>query len=246
MCPKVRLIIISFFLLTVLLVPGYSFSDVGNCARYKLYLIFNNGDSLSCFLQFGGYDSGLKYLSEEEILQRINKFFPSGEITVYKKIQAINYPEQSEGQRYYDFKCSAVADSDRVVIGIDSVSRVNKLDVSRCEYGNFPEDDHYAIHFTSQVIESLSQREIDLLQKKPYSLILTGPPDPGALVIDFCLSYNKNIDQKRLKKLCNLYLKNEGKLPRHEFAELQGKYFEEVKRKLKKMNIIVIRLYGYD
>jgi hypothetical protein len=139
-----------------------------------------------------------------------------------------------------------VADEDRVVIGVDSVSRVNKLDVSRCEYGNFPEDDHYAIHFTSQVIESLSQREIDLLQKKPYSLVLTGPPDPGALVMDFCLSYNKNIDQKRLKKLCNLYLKNDRKLPRHEFEGLQKKYYEETKRKLKKRNIIVIQLYGYD
>lgn len=246
MFSKVKLSIISFFLFTNLLAPGYSFSDVGNCARYKLYLIFDSGDSLLCLIQFVGYDVGLKYLNEEEILKRIHESFPTRKITVYKRIQTINFPEQSDGRKYYDFRYSAAADEDRVVIGVDSLSRVRKLEVSRCEFGNFPEGDHYGINYTSQVIEGLSQREIDFLQKKPYSLVQTGPPDPGALVIDYCLSYNKDIGERRLKKLCDLYLKDEGKLPRHEFAELQKKHFEETKKRLKKKNIIVIRLYGYD
>jgi len=246
MFSKVKLSIISFFLFTSLLAPGCSSSDVGNCARYKLYLIFDSGDSLLCLMQFVDYDVGLKYLNEEEILKRIHGSFPTRKITVYKRIQTINFPEQSNGRRYYDFKYSAVSDEDRVVIGADSVSRVRKLDVSRCEYGNFPNDDHYAINYTTQVIEGLSQKEIDFLQKKPYSLVKTGPPGPGESAIDFCLSYNKNIGEKRLKKLCDLYLRDERKLPRSEFAELQKKYYEEKKKKLKKMDIIVIQLYGSD
>ena len=238
---NLKFYIILFIFLLSLFIQDRSSGDVGSCARYKVNLIFDKGDSLVCFIQLTSYDDNLKSLSNEEILKHIKEQYRSDTLTIYKRIQTINYPE---GNNYYGFKYSAVANEDRVVVKVNSISRIRKSDVFRCEYGKFPEGDRYGIHFTSQVIEDLSQKEIDLLQTKPYSQI--NIPSPSQFDVDVCLNYNRNISEELLNKLCDLYLNNEKNLPYKEFEELQKKHYEETKRKLQNRNIIVIHLYGND
>ena len=231
--------LISLIFIAKLCIPFYSYCDVGSCARYKINIIFDDSDSIICYTQLGSYDTNLKYLSEGEILGRMKERAISDSITLFKRIQTLNYPE---GNKHYGFKYSAVANEDRVVIDVSKISNIQKLAVSRCEHGNFGENDQYNIHFTSQIIDGLSQEEIDLLQTKPYSIITIGTP--GLYDVDVCLNYNKNIDKQQLQKLCNLHLTNEKNLPHREFEQLQTKHYSKTVQKLRSMNIIIIHLYS--
>lgn len=226
------------FLLTSL-IPYGSFGDVGSCARYKINLVFEDGDSLTCYVQLCSYEANLKDLNEDEILQRMKV---SDSVTVYKRIQTISYPEAGT---YYGFKYSAAADEDRVRVDVDRITKISKLAVMRCEHGNFGDDDSYLINFTSQIIEGLSQKEIDLLQTKPYSQIVIESP-PESYDIDVCLSYREDIDEEQLEEVCQLYLENEAELPAEEFWHLQKEYYSETVEKLRSMEIIVIHIYGYN
>ena len=224
----------------LLLIPHYTFCDVGSCARHKVHIVFKNNDTLTCYIQLCGYHTKLKYLSEDEILQRMKKRAILDSLTVYRKIQTINYPEAN---KFWGFKYSAVANEDRVIINVNKILKILKLAVSRCEYGNFEEDDEYLIHFHHKVIEGLSQKDIDLLQKKPYSTVEI--KTPGSYDLDVCLNYNKNINEEQLKNLCYLYLQNENDLPHEEFKRLQERHYLETIKKLRTMNIIVVHLFGY-
>lgn len=229
--------------------PKYSSSDVGSCARYKLNITFNNGDSLECFIQLSDYDANIKDWDEEIIFDRIKQYgkHNNNRITAYKKIQTINYPEGNKYYKYYKYKYSAVSDEDKIIVDINQISLIKKLDVSPCECGKFVNIDPYKIHFTTQIIEGLSQKEIDLLQTKPYAQFSF--KSPGSYATDVCLNYNKDIDEKTFRKICTpsrLYLKNENNIPYQEFYKLQRIHYLEKVKELRKKNIIVIHFYSYD
>lgn len=223
----------------VLATPFLSLCDIGSCARFKINIVFDDGDSLAGYIQLCGYDA-VKFLSEDEILQRMKHRAISDSITVYKKIQTINYPMC--GAKHWGWKFSAVANEDKITIDVNRISKIQKLSVSRCEHGNFEEDDAYLINFTAQIIDDLSQQEIDLLQTKPYSQLIV--KDPHAWDKDFCLNYNEDIDEEQLKQLCSLYLEDEKILLSKEFSDLQEQHYSETVKNLRDMSIIVIHIYG--
>ena len=51
---------ISVFLL-LLFLPSDSLPDVGSCARYKLNVVLQNGDNITCFIQIS--DFGIAYIT---------------------------------------------------------------------------------------------------------------------------------------------------------------------------------------
>lgn len=234
-----------YIILVLLLLPTYSLTDVGSCARYKLNIILKNGDSLTCFIQISDYDASIKDWQEEKIFKRMKDYAKNkdNKIVAYKKIQSINYPE---GNNFYQYKYTVVAEKDVEVIDSNQISSINKLDVTPCECGNFTKGDQYKIHFTAQVIEGLSQEEINLLQQKPYNQVSFTSPE--SYDTDYCLNYNKSIDKETLKKICSpsdFYMKEKEDISYEDFEKLQKEYYSKKVEELHKQKIIVLHFYGY-
>lgn len=223
----------------VLTTPLLSLCDIGSCARYKINIVFDDDDSSTGYIQLCGYDA-VKFLNEDEILQRMKHRAISDSITVYKKIQTINYPIMEP--KHWGFKFSAVANEDKITIDVNRISKIQKLSVSRCEHGNFEEDDAYLINFTAQIIDDLSQQEIDLLQTKPYSQLIVN--DPHTWDVDYCLNYNEGIDEEQLRQLCSLYSEDEEIPLSKEYSDLREQHYSETVKKLRDMSIIIIHVYG--
>lgn len=165
-------------------------------------------------------------------------------MATYKQIQTINYPE---GNKYYQYKYSVASDKDITIIDCNQISSIRKLDVLPCECGKFTNSDSYKIYFTAQIIEGLSQEEINLLQQKPYNQVSFTSPESND--IDYCLNYNKSINKETLKRMClpsDFYVEEKKDISYEAFEKLQKEYYSKKVKELRKQNIIVLHFYGYN
>jgi hypothetical protein len=163
------------------------------------------------------------------LLNRLKGKATSGNIELYSRIQTINYPQ---GNKYYEFKYSAATPSDKIKIDINQISRIRILKIAQCESGKFKANDFH-INFTTQIIDDLTQKEIDYLQEKPVSLLKFNVPDTYDSV--FCLNYDKSMSNKKFTSLCNQYLKGKDK-----------RIYEQSKSILRDSNIVSLYLAGHD
>jgi hypothetical protein len=205
-----------------------AFAEVGSCARYKINILLANSTLLDGYIHFVDYGS-VETFNEEQLLNRLKGKATSGNIKLYSRIQTINYPQ---GNKHYEFKYSAATPSDKIIIDINQISRIRILKIAQCESGKFKAND-FNIKFTTQIIDDLTQKEIDYLQEKPVSLLKFNVPDTYDSV--FCLNYDKSMSNNKFTSLCNQYLKGKDK-----------RIYEQSKSILRDSNIVSLYLAGQD
>ncbi|MBN2406450.1 MAG: hypothetical protein JXJ19_02025 [Elusimicrobia bacterium] len=214
--------------------------ELGYCGRLKVRLTLKSNKTVEGYtnLTAGTLDKLTSY-NDSGILQELKK---NSRITLYTKLQTVNYPDLYPADEY---KFTVCADSDKLVIDTGQITKAEKLELTSCETGIFPEMLKYRIHYTSEVIDTLTQKEIDTLQGKPFSETMVGffAPYDNKRHNYACLNYNKDISETQLKQLCSpdtFFFKFDNKTSNEAMRIKQEQYFAELKRDLNKKNIIIV------
>ena len=219
-------------LLSILFFPdSNAYGDVGSCVRFEVQVILKSGIIVNGFVQICGYDR-VQSIKEDSLLTRITRGQKIDSIVLYKKIQIVNYP--GDPNNYYHFKYSAAAIEDRVYVKINEIDNIEILNVMPCENMDRGEqEDPYLIGYTSQILDELTQHEINLMQTKPYAINEIDIPDSYDCYL--CMNYNSHISAREFKRLCAKYLKNQN-----------TDSYKKAKASLRKKSIIVHYIWGYD
>jgi hypothetical protein len=232
-----------------------SFCDVGNCVRYKVELILDDGSQRTGYIQIVTYDPMIE-LDNSLFLTHLKKDLVRknrDSFALYKRIQTIEFPKL-EFQNF-GFKYSAAGKNDTVLVNIERIKYLHLLDICGCEHGDFSEikrrnpKDKFLIKYHHWIIDELTQWEIDMLQTKPAFLINRESPLSGSGVDSlFVLCYDNSISESKLNQLSSgLYLDiSDDKAPEKELLERRIEHYNKVKEDLRRKKIITLIIKGYN
>ena len=230
-----NIMIIFIILLSILFFPiSDAYSDVGSCARFKVQVVLKSGNVVNGFVQICGYDEP-QLIKGDSLIERITRVKKTDSIMLYKKIQKVNYPKDP----YYcfHFKYSAAAIEDRIYIKTNDINNIKILNVMPCEnmdHINCKDSiDLYLINYTSQILDELTQYEINLMQTKPYAINRIYIQCSYSYYL--CMNYNSQISDKEFKILCAKYLKNQN-----------ADSYKKAKLSLHKKSVIIHYILGYN
>jgi hypothetical protein len=246
---------IVFVFIVLALNATFSFSDVGNCVRYKVELFLNDGSQLTGFIQIASYDPMIElddslfltYL-KEGLGRKKQELF-----TLYKKIQTIEFPKLE--YQTYGFKFSAAVKEDIAFINSGKIENIRLLEICGCEHGDFSEikrrhpKDAFLINYHHWIIQELTQKEIDMLQTRASVLVSRESPlSVGGIDRLFVLCYDESVSESKLNELSSrLYLNvSDVKVPQKDLYERKIQHYNKVKENLRREKIVTLIIKGYN
>ena len=132
-------------------------ASMANIARYKISITLNNSDTIICFIQFADYNEKIYELNEKEIYTKLKS---NNIISLYKRIQTINYPKGHLNIKEYKYPAAAL--SDIVEIDTRKIKKIEKISVFKngeyIDKNNRDESDSSVILFTYQIIEICQEK----------------------------------------------------------------------------------------
>jgi hypothetical protein len=210
-----------------------AYSDVGSCARFKVQVVLKSGNVVNGFVQICGYDEP-QLIKGDSLIERITRVQKTDSIMLYKKIQTVNYPKDPY---CFHFRYSAAAIEDRIYMNTNDINNIKILNVMPCEnmdHINYKDSiDLYLINYTSQILDELTQYEINLMQTKPYAINRIYMPCSYSCYL--CMNYNSQISDREFKRLCAKYLKNQN-----------ADSYKKAKVSLCKKGIIIHYIWSYN
>jgi len=181
----------------LLFLTGYAFGDVGSSAFFKLKMIHEDGSFKQGYVQYWGYER-IQDLQTDSLFTLLFRNNYRDSITIYTRIQTVNYPEHDK------IKYVVVASEDRYRFKTTDIVRIAILNISPCEKLIKPgKHDPFIVSVSANIIDHLTQHEVDMMQRKPLSsYAITRTDLSGQLVF---LNYNPGLNRSMFIKKCIVF-----------------------------------------